>query len=78
MGWPNSAGPGILTEEMPYRKKRRNITKALLWGKSEEAVAITAMRMDITKIRLVYRSTQESLQAKGEKKEQKAVNEFTS
>lgn len=63
---------------MPYRKKRRNITKALLWGKSEEAVAITAMRMDITKIRLVYRSTQESLQAKGEKKEQKAVNEFTS
>lgn len=63
-GLPNSAGPGVLTEEMPYRKKRRNITKALLWGKREEAVAITAIRMDMTKIRLVYSSTQESLWAK--------------
>lgn len=68
VGLLNSAGPRVLTEEMPYRKKRRNITKALLWGKREEAVAITAIRMDMTKIRLVYSSTQESLWAKmGEK-----------
>lgn len=53
MGRPNAARLGILTEEIPYRKKRRNITKALLWGKREEAVAITAMRMDMTKIRLM-------------------------
>lgn len=53
MGWPNSTRPEILTEEIPYRKKRRNMTKALLWGKREEAVAITAIRMDMTKIRLM-------------------------
>lgn len=52
-GWVNSLRPGILTEETPYRKKSRNITKALLWGKREEAVAITAIRMDMTKIRLM-------------------------
>jgi len=53
-GWDGQIqqDPGILTEEIPYRKKSRNITKALLWGKREEAVAITAMRMDMTKIRL--------------------------
>lgn len=53
MGWLNSTRAGILTEEIPYRKNRRNMTKALLWGKREEAVAITAIRMDMTKIRLM-------------------------
>lgn len=52
MGGLNCTGPGTLTEETPYRKKRRNMTKALLWGKRDEAVAMTAMRMDMTKIRL--------------------------
>lgn len=36
----------------------------LLRGNNEEAVAMTAMRRDIRKIKLVYRRTQESL--KGE------------
>lgn len=52
----------ILTDDNPYKKNSRKITRLLLWGNKEEAVAITAIRSDMRKIKLVYRRTQESLQ----------------
>lgn len=52
----------ILTDDNPYKKNSRKITRLLLWGNKEEAVAMTAIRSDMRKIKLVYRRTQESLQ----------------